>query len=194
MEPTSLSLLERAKSDDQIESWHQMVSIYQPVLENWLASYSMQQADTDDLVQEALATAFKDLGKFEHNGQVGAFRKWLKTILIHRLKHFWRSRKYRPMIAGGTDFNQQLNELEDPESPISKLWDQEHDRLVLQQVWKIVSPRFSQQTKSAFEQYVKQNRPAKEVADSLGMSVNAVMIAKSRVLKEMRKECQGLID
>lgn len=194
METTSLSLLDRAKSDDQTESWNQLVSIYQPVLKNWLKTYSMQDADADDLVQETLAAAFKDLGKFEHNGQVGAFRKWLKTILVYRLKYFWRSRKYRPTIAGGTDFNQHLQELEDPESPISKMWNQEHDRVVLQQVWKIVSARFNVQTKNAFEQYVKQGKPAKDVAQSLGMTVNAVMIAKSRVLKAMRQECQGLVD
>ena len=36
-------------------------------------------------------------------------------------------------------------------------------------------------------------RPASEVAETLGLSVNAVLIAKSRVLRRLRQEGQGLI-
>jgi RNA polymerase sigma-70 factor (ECF subfamily) len=36
--------------------------------------------------------------------------------------------------------------------------------------------------------------PAAVVAAELGLSVNAVFIAKSRVLRRLRQEMQGLVD
>ena len=38
------------------------------------------------------------------------------------------------------------------------------------------------------------DRPAAEVADKLGVSVNAVYLAKSRVLARLRRELEGLLD
>jgi RNA polymerase sigma-70 factor, ECF subfamily len=40
---------------------------------------------------------------------------------------------------------------------------------------------------------VLEERPAADVAESLGLSVNAVLIAKSRVLRRLRQEGRGLI-
>jgi RNA polymerase sigma-70 factor (ECF subfamily) len=46
----------------------------------------------------------------------------------------------------------------------------------------------------AFEQVVLQGIPPIEVARELGMSVNAVFIAKSRVVQHLRQEERGLLD
>jgi DNA-directed RNA polymerase specialized sigma24 family protein len=40
---------------------------------------------------------------------------------------------------------------------------------------------------------VFEERPASEVAATLGLSANAVLIAKARVLRRLRQEGQGLI-
>jgi hypothetical protein len=40
---------------------------------------------------------------------------------------------------------------------------------------------------------ILEERPASEVAETLGLSVNAVLVAKSRVLRRLRQEGQGLI-
>ena len=37
-------------------------------------------------------------------------------------------------------------------------------------------------------------KPARDVAQELGLSVNAVLIAKSRVLGRLRQEARGLVD
>ena len=39
-----------------------------------------------------------------------------------------------------------------------------------------------------------EDRPAADVAKELGMTINAVYLAKSRVLRHLRSELQGLLD
>jgi len=41
---------------------------------------------------------------------------------------------------------------------------------------------------------VEDGQPASDVAQELGISVNAVLIAKSRVLKRLREKPAGLVD
>ena len=53
---------------------------------------------------------------------------------------------------------------------------------------------FQPATWRAFEATVRDDRPTAEVAAELGLSVNAVLIAKSRVLKRLRQKAEGLID
>jgi RNA polymerase sigma-70 factor (ECF subfamily) len=57
-----------------------------------------------------------------------------------------------------------------------------------------VRPRFRESTWAAFRGQVLEDRPPQEVATSLGMSLNAVLIAKSRVLAALREEGRGLVD
>lgn len=194
MDLTSRSLLQRVQSGSEEESWDRLASIYTPLLQRWLQQYDLQASDSDDLVQEVLSVVARDVKAFQHNGRRGAFRSWLKTILINRLRYFWRSRNYRPVAGGGTDYQLQLQQFEDPASEISAAWDREHDQMVLARLWAMIEPRFSEKTCAAFRRQMMEGRSAAETAQELDMSVNAVLIAKSRVLKELRREGQGLLE
>jgi len=194
MDLTSRSLLQRVQSSSEQESWDRLTSIYTPVLQRWLRQYELQSSDADDLIQDVLSVVARDVKSFEHNGRRGAFRNWLKTILINRLRNFWRSRNYRPVAGGGSDYQLHLQQLEDPASAVSAVWDREHDQMVLARLWAMIEPRFSEKTCSAFRRQVMDGLSAAEAAEELDMSVNAVLIAKSRVLKELRREGQGLLE
>ena len=194
MNETSLSLLDCVRRDGEHEAWQRLFSIYTPMLQAWMLRYDLQASDADDLVQEVLAVVVREVATFEHNGRSGAFRNWLKTILINRLRNFWRQRKYRPQVSGGSDFQTHLQQLEDPASGLSDAWNREHDRVVLAQLWDLVGPHFSEQTRHAFRQHVIEGSAAADVAAELDTTVNAVLIAKSRVLTQLRQQGRGLLD
>ena len=59
---------------------------------------------------------------------------------------------------------------------------------------ELVEPEFQAKTWQAFRLLVLERRSAAEAAAELGLTVNAVLIAKSRVLQRMRQEADGLID
>ena len=49
-------------------------------------------------------------------------------------------------------------------------------------------------TWQAFRRHVLESKPAPRVAEELGLSLNSVLLAKSRVLKRLRRELAGLVD
>ncbi len=59
---------------------------------------------------------------------------------------------------------------------------------------KLIEPEFEPSTWQAFRRVVLDGLKAAEAAAELGISVNAVFIAKSRVMRRLRQEMQGLTD
>jgi len=84
--------------------------------------------------------------------------------------------------------------MEDPASELSRRWDREHDEFVLQRLLDLIAPDFRPATWQAFRRLVIDGVPAEIVAAELGLTVNAVLIAKSRVLSHLRRNAEGLID
>ena len=194
MHETSLSLLERLHHSSENESWTRLTDLYTPLIRSWLRRYDVQDSDANDLVQEVLLAVSKNLGKFEHAGHPGAFRGWLKGILVNRLRNFWRARDRRREARGHSDIEARLAELEIPTSELSQLWNQEHDRYVLRQLLELVKPHFASNTWTAFCRVALKGEKPRDVASEMQISLNAVVTAKSRVLGRLRQESQGLVD
>jgi RNA polymerase sigma-70 factor (ECF subfamily) len=153
----------------------------------------LQPADADDLAQDVLAVLVRELPHFEHRGP-GAFRSWLRTITTHRLRSFWRTRQGRTAATGDSDFGRRLEQLEDPHSELSRLWDDEHDQYIVRRAMEVIEGEFAPSTWRAFRRMMVDGAPVDAVAAELGLSPNAVFIAKSRVLNRLRKEIEGLVD
>ena len=127
-------------------------------------------------------------------GQPGAFRGWLKAILVNRLRKFWRARDHRPQARGDSSIQARLAQLDDPASEMSQIWDREHDRYVLRQLLALAEPHFAPSTWEAFCRVALDGVKPDRVAKELEISLNAVCIAKSRVLSRLRQESRGLIE
>jgi RNA polymerase sigma-70 factor (ECF subfamily) len=192
MAETSLSLLERLRGRSAASAWGRLVDLYTPLIHSWLRRHRVRPEDADDLVQEVLGVLLRELPQFEHNRRPGAFRCWLRTITANRLRAFWKDRAR--WQAGGVDLERQLDELADPDSALSRLWDREHDELVLRRLLELTEPEFTPTAWLAFRRLALEGRPPAEVARELGTTVNAVLLAKSRVLRRLRQEARGLVD
>jgi RNA polymerase sigma-70 factor (ECF subfamily) len=154
----------------------------------------LAEVDSDDLCQEVLAVVVREVPHFHHNGQPGAFRRWLKNVTINRLRGLWRSRQGEARATGDSDFVKMLDQLEDPDSLLSHLWDQEHDRHLARRLLQMAEPDFEPTTWQAFRRVALEEARAADVAAELGLSINAVLLAKSRVLRRLRQEVEGLLD
>ncbi len=194
MHETSLSLLERLRQSPENEGWNRIVDLYTPLIRAWMRRYDVQDSDANDLVQEVLLTVSKELGTFEHRGQPGAFRGWLKAILINRLRKFWRARDRHPQARGDSDIDARLAQLDDPSSEMSLIWNREHDQYVLRQLLALAEPHFESATWTAFCRVALDGKKPDVVAEELGISLNAVCLAKSRVLRRLRQESEGLVE
>jgi RNA polymerase sigma-70 factor (ECF subfamily) len=191
---TNISLLERLRQDFDDTAWQRMVELYTPLIRRWLRRYALAEQDVDDLVQDVLAVVVRKLPDFQKQPRVGAFRRWLRTITVNCMRELWRSQKYRPTATGDAEFAKILDQLEDSASGPSRLWDREHDQFVTRRLLAQIRPRFEEKTWHAFLRVALQSEAIDDVAEDLDMTVNAVFIAKSRVLQALRQEGQGLID
>jgi RNA polymerase sigma-70 factor (ECF subfamily) len=136
----------------------------------------------------------RDLSKFRHNERAGAFRNWLRTMLVHRLKTYWRANQNQPQTVGGSEFSARLHELEDDASGASRLWQEEHDAHLIKRLSQAIRPRFDAKTWEAYERQLIGGQKAALVAEEMGLSLSSVYAAKSRVLHALRQESQGLVD
>lgn len=191
---TSLSLLEQVCVNGDTAAWDRLIHIYAPLLNAWLHEMGVQSADADDLVQEILLTLSCELKNFEHNGHPGAFRSWLRRMLVNRARNFWRIRQARPTSVGGSEWAAKLDALADDDSSSSRAWDLDHDRKVIELMLIQIRPRFASHTWEAFHRQVLQGQRANQVAAELGMPISSVYVSRSRVLNALRIAVQGLVD
>src|SRR4051812_20230411 len=192
MSETSVSLLERLRRAPEPAAWQRLLDLYDPLIRRWLARSPLQPADRDDLVQEVLGVVVRKLPEFERR-RTGAFRAWLRGVTVNCLRDFFRASRRRPVAPGDSAFLDRLAELEDPQSALSQLWDAEHDRHVVRRLLELIEPQFEAPTVAAFRLAVLEGRKAADVAAALGLTVNAVLLAKSRVLRRLRQELDGLL-
>lgn len=190
MSDTSASLLERLRISSDASAWQRFVDLYQPLMRAWARRASLPPHDAEDLVQEVLGIVFQELPHFHYDRQRGSFRSWLRTVARNRLVTFWRR---RGETAGGSEVEQLLNQLADPHSDLSRLWDLEHDRQVLDRLVDSIRPEFEATTWLAFQRVALEGVEPARAAAELGISRGAVYTARCRVLRRLREEGQGLI-
>jgi RNA polymerase sigma-70 factor (ECF subfamily) len=188
---TSASLLQRVREQGDDADWQRLVRLYTPLIRTWLSRHIRQADDVNDLVQQIFMVVMSKLPDFVHNGRAGAFRHWLKSITVNTVRAFWRARR---LPSGPADAEEVLEQLTDPASELSRQWDREHDCYVAHKVLDHVEPEFRPATWQAFCRLVLDEAAPETVAVELGLSTNAVLIAKSRVLRRLRQEVKGLLD
>ena len=183
---TSLTWLGRLAGSATEGDWKQLLDVYGSLLRGWLARSGVAAADHDDLTQEVLLVVVRRVGEFDRRGP-GAFRAWLRGILANHVRKYFRD---RPPSAAAID----LDAVADPDSVLSRAWDREHDEHLAARALRLVEGDFAPATWAAFRRQVLDGLPPRAVASELGLSVNAVLLAKSRVLKRLRAELGGLVE
>lgn len=187
---TSSGLLLRVRDRRNQHAWRRLVDLYSPLLTEWLRRYRLSPHDTEEVVQEVLLVLSREMPDFMYDPACGTFRGWLRTILANRVKAFLRTRSKKGVIFD----SHHLEVLADPNSDESRAWDAEHDRHVAAHLLQAISSDFEPKTWTAFRRVVIGGETPSVVATDLGLSVNAIHQAKSRVLARLREEAAGLLD
>ena len=193
MSVTSATLLERLKDARDADAWNRLVEIYAPLIRWWAERLNVRGADADDLVQEVMAVVVRRFPEFVHPEKPGAFRGWLRAIAANCARTMWKSKKVNPAAPGGTDFGSYLARLEDPTDDFAQAWERDHDHHVMRRLMDRIKGDFEERTWQIFVRTVLDERPAEEVATETGTTLNAVYIARSRVLARLREEAGGLL-
>jgi RNA polymerase sigma-70 factor, ECF subfamily len=190
--PTSVSLLDRlraAQADDP--DWLRLEEIYRPLIRRWLGRAPGLGDESADLTQEVFLVMVRDIPTFERRRE-GSFRAWVRLITVNVLRNY-RKRQFRKPAVGMDPCDAFLDGLAEPNSELAREWDLDHDRHIFQKLQTAVQPAFAPATWEAFRRFAIDGLPAAQVAAELGLTVNAVTLAKSRILKRLREEAGDLL-
>jgi len=187
MDPTPASLLIRLNRPDSQHSWEQFVELYTPLLYHWALRLWPNEHDAADLVQEVFLVISKRLAEFTYDRDK-SFRGWLRTILLNKVRDR-RRRVNVPIATGGVDLDQ-LSGADGPDD----LSDTDYREFLVARALQVMKTQFQETTWKACWAHVVEGRPASEIAQELGISANAVYVAKSRVLRRLRQELEGLLE
>lgn len=190
MTPTSFSLLDRLKSArPEASDWNRLQAVYEPLIRRWLRRVPGLGAEADDLAQEVFVILVRQIPRFDRRRE-GSFRAWLRQVTVNRVRTYRRQRRPAVGLGPADGF---LDRLADPDDDLAREWDREHDKHVTQKLLAVVRPDFNPVTWQAFRRFALDGLPAAEVAEALGMTENAVIRSKSRILKRLRDEAGELL-
>jgi RNA polymerase sigma-70 factor (ECF subfamily) len=188
MNSTSVSLLRRLRKPNQDAAWQRFVDLYAPLIFFWGRGQGLSATDSADLVQEVMAILVVKLPQFEYDPK-RRFRGWLRTVTINKAKDLHRQNTARPS-SGHDEAIQSVTVANN----VNLFDEAEYRNFLANRALELMKAEFRDQSWQACWKHVVEGTKAAEVARELGISVNMVYLAKSRVLTRLREELDGLLD
>jgi RNA polymerase sigma-70 factor (ECF subfamily) len=185
---TPATLLERLRGAADEAAWSRFVRLYTPLLFSWARRSGVSEHDAADLLQEVFVALLQTLPSFEYDHERGRFRGWLRTLLLNKLRD--RKRRDAREEKALTQHGQQAEQSDDGE----RFWEAEYQQELARRALRLMESDFAPATWKAFWETVVQGRSADVVAGELGLTPNAVYIARCRVLRCLRQELGGLAE
>ena len=182
---TRASLLLQLRDRNDSISWSRFARLYTPLIDHWIRQFGFNEADRCDLVLVVFVVLLGKVSSFQYNPEQ-SFRGWLRTITVNKCRDFVRrsKRKSEPQLLALIE----KAAVDDSEL----LTEREYREFVSREALKWMRVHFSETTWKACYECVAHGRPAREVAAELGISENAVYLARGRVLSRLRQELEGL--
>ena len=167
------------RADVRELNWETFRARYAPVIVGFARNMGLAPQDADDVLQDVLLAFFQVAPRFEYDPGRGRFRGYLKLVTRRVIAASVR-RAARAGIPSEDLDGEQPSEL-DAE------WDRLWSEKLLERAVAEARAQFEARTMEAFELYGMRNVPVQEVADRLGLSIDSVHSAKSRVLKVVQE-------
>jgi RNA polymerase sigma-70 factor (ECF subfamily) len=190
-EPSS-SLLARLQSEDHA-AWHRLVYLYTPLVYGMCRRAGLQEADAQEVGQEVFAAVWRHIRDFRRDRPGDSFLKWLRMIVRNKVIDHHRRQSDYLRLKGASELPTRAQPTDVPDES-----DAEHtveeSNLLCRRALALIQSEFEEKTWRAFEAVVMYDRQPADVAKELQMSVNSVYLARSRILKRLREEFEGLID
>lgn len=167
-------------------SWAQFVEIYTPLLYRYCQGREIANHDAADIVQEVLRSVWLAMPGFIYDREIGSFKGWLFTALRHAIgRHF--AKLARHPVSVSQSHLVDLAEKE-PSAEERNRWEGDYRQRLLSWAMDAVRPEFAERIWMAFEMTAVGERDPAEVAEAMGMTQNAVAIAKYRVTRRIREK------
>ena len=181
---TSLSLLQRVRSGTETQSWNRFVNLYTPVIYRWVRGQGIPAHDASDTVQEVFRALVRALPTFERNVP-GGFGRWLRTVTRNKCRDYFRRQATNRSVTN-SDY------MPTERDHVAEFTEAEYRNSLARNALEIMRSEFEETTWQACWLHVVSGKSAADISEQLGISTNAVYVNKSRVLRRLREELDGL--
>jgi RNA polymerase sigma factor (sigma-70 family) len=180
---TTTLLLESLRDADEA-AWKQFIDRFRAPIVRFACDLGLAADEAEDVAQETLMDFVRAYRNGQYDRERGRLSAWLFGIAHRRVRYAWRKRADQPRQVAGAERTAFWENLPDEEAA-RESWDASWEQTVLDQCLRQVRAEVESNTIRAFELFALQGRSAADVAGELGMSRNAVFIAKHRVMKRV---------
>jgi RNA polymerase sigma-70 factor (ECF subfamily) len=159
------------------------------VLYHWVTKLVTPTSDRADFVQDIFTLLVRELPRFEYQPDKG-FHAWLWIVIKNKWHERGRRASVRPSLVGD---EQSLLAATTLDNTLA-IDEAEYRKYLVSRALQLMQAEFQPTTWKACWECVVHDRPAADVAKELGITVNAVYVASSRVVRRLRQELAGLLD
>ena len=189
---TKQSLLAELREDPNSPRLGEFARMYEPVMRRY-ASYAIESlrgglndADRDDLVQEAFLAVWSALPKFHYDPSKGRFRNYVSAIVRNVACRLLKRASDRRRLETAAQEAFAADAVPDGAS--------EDERDMMLSAWSVAyaivaaKRKFTPNTLAVFQSHALDGVPAEEVAAAFKLTVNAVYQIKDRIVRAVRAE------
>ena len=195
--PTRYSLLSRLQNRNDQDSWTDFFETYWRLIYSTALKSGLTEAEAQDAVQETIICVAKDIEKFKRDRTLGSFKGWLRNLTRWRIAD--QLRKREPLAAAENALSAEnvdmpgLTEISNPaDDALEKIWEEEWRSNLMSAAAERVKRRVKEEHYQIFDLSVMRQWPASKVAQTLGVNIAQVYLAKHRMLALIRKEVRLL--
>lgn len=175
---THTSLLARLAEGADPRAWTEFLARYGDLIRGCCFRRGLQGADAEDVQQDVLLSLSKAMPGFQYDPSRGLFRSYLKTVVMNAV-----SRRLLQKVSA-----QGLSGVSEPAGAPAgdeEAWEQEWRQYHFRRAMATIEPEFSEGDRRAFTLYALEGRSVQEAAETLGISVDSVYQAKSRIVRRL---------
>jgi RNA polymerase sigma factor (sigma-70 family) len=187
---THASLLARLSGGGDTAVWTEFCDRYEELIRAFVRRRGVVAADADDVVQDVMLALTRSMPGFVYDPTKGKFRSYLKTVVLHAISRRFRQKPGTVPLGGDGTAEVAASGVDLAEL----IWEDEWRQYHLRTAMRTIRSQFSASDLAAFDAYVAAGRDAVEVAADLGMSVDRVYQAKSRVLKRLSEAIRQQVE
>jgi RNA polymerase sigma-70 factor (ECF subfamily) len=181
---TASSLVAGVKALDPL-AWQRLTTLYGPLVYGWARRGGLRGEDAADVTQEVFRAVAARAPHIRHDRPGDTFRGWLWTVTRNKIRDAYRTHAVGPAAVGGTDAQNLLMLVAEPDDGTSTTAAESQG--VLRRAIELVRGEFEDKSWRAFWGVTVDARPAADVARDLGLTANAVYVARSRILRRLRE-------
>jgi len=183
---TRPTLLERLREGADPLAWDEFFQRYWRLIYAWARRHGCSEHTAEEIVQEVVLSVFEKRDVYRYDPGRGRFRDWLGTLVRNKVADHRRRPSGRIRGRGGDSdagFAEPAAETAPPDAASQAAWEEALLVVLLDVVRREMNPR----TYQAFELFTLYGVPAAKVAQTTGLTPNAVYQARKNVYRRLRE-------